>query len=339
MTRHDRRDTRARNPVRTGLVGLVLLGLLVLAATNSEDLPIIGGGTTYTAEFSEAAGLTPDNEVRVAGFKVGEVTSVRLAGDHVLVAFRVSDVWVGDQTTAAIRVKTLLGQKYLALDPVGSAPLDPDQPIPRTRTAAPYDVIEAFNGLATTVGQIDTTQLADSFTVLSQTFRDSPDSVREALAGLSTLSRTISSRDERLATLLANTRQLSTTLADHNDQFERLLADSEVVLAEVGRRREAISALLTGTQRLATELSGLVADNTARLRPALEQLDEVTEVLRRNQDDLDRSLELLGPYYRLLSNAMGNGRWLDSYLCGLVAAPPATPSSGCVPPRPQDGGR
>jgi phospholipid/cholesterol/gamma-HCH transport system substrate-binding protein len=332
------RRTR-RNPVTVGVVGLTVLGLLVLAAFNSDDLPIIGGGTTYTAEFSEAAGLAPDNEVRVAGFKVGKVTSVRLAGDHVLVAFRVSDVWMGDQTTAAIRVKTLLGQKYLALDPVGTVALDPDQAIPRSRTTAPYDVIEAFNGLATTVGQIDTGQLADSFRVLTQTFQNSPDSVREALDGLSTLSQTISSRDEQLAALLANTRQISTTLAERNDQFEQLLADSQVVLAEVSRRREAISALLTGTQQLAGELSGLIADNNDQLRPALEQLDEVTEVLRRNQDNLNRSLELLGPYYRLLSNAMGNGRWLDSYICGLVATPPGTRTSGCVSPRPQGGGR
>ncbi len=38
---------------------------------DSDDLPIIGGGTGYTAYFTEAAGLKPGNEVRVAGVKVG----------------------------------------------------------------------------------------------------------------------------------------------------------------------------------------------------------------------------------------------------------------------------
>ncbi|MBY8852993.1 MCE family protein, partial [Saccharothrix sp. MB29] len=181
------------------------VALLLLAAFHSDDLPVIGGGTTYSAEFSEAAGLVPSHEVRVAGVKVGKVTDVELAGDRVLVSFKVKDAWVGDRSTATIRIKTLLGQKYLALDPQGSQPLDPGDPIPRERTLSPYDVQEAFNGLATTVGQIDTRQLADSFQVLSETFQGSAESVRGALDGLSALSRTISSRDEQLAALLANT--------------------------------------------------------------------------------------------------------------------------------------
>ncbi|MCP2165867.1 MCE family protein [Goodfellowiella coeruleoviolacea] len=326
-----------RDPITTGVVGLTVLGLLVLAAVNTDDLPIIGGGTTYTAEFSEAAGLSPGNEVRVAGVKVGKVTGVGLAGDHVRVTFRVTDAWIGDRTTAAIKIKTLLGQKYLAVDPQGSQPLDPAAPIPRDRTIAPYDVQEAFNGLAATVGQIDTKQLADSFTVLSQTFAGTSDEVKGALDGLSALSQTIASRDDQLAALLANTRQLSGTLADRDAQFEQLLADGNRLLDEVRTRRDAISALLTGTQNLSTELSGLVADNSAQLAPALEQLDEVTDVLRRNQDNLNRGIADLAPFYRLFANTLGNGRWFDVYICGLL--PPSVNlgaislnEEGCLPP-------
>ncbi|RKT57797.1 MCE family protein [Saccharothrix australiensis] len=338
-----------RNPIRTGVVGLTVIALLLLAAFHSDDLPIIGGGTTYSAEFTEAAGLVPTNEVRVAGVKVGKVTDVGLAGDRVLVTFRVKDAWLGDRSTAAIRVKTLLGQKFLALDPRGAEPLDPGTPIPRDRTLSPYDVQEAFNGLATTVGQLDTGQLAHSFQVLSETFRGSADSVRGALDGLSALSRTISSRDEQLARLLGNTRQLTETLADRNEQFEKLLADGNLLLGELRKRRDAIGALLTGTRALSRELSGLVEDNTAQLRPALEQLDRVTALLQRNQDALDRGLALMGPFYRVFANTLGNGRWFDVYICGLL--PPAVDlgvvgftEEGCLPPgvqrtAPSGGGR
>ena len=89
----------------------------------------------------------PGNEVRVAGVKVGKVTKVKLNGDKVRVTFKVKDAWVGDRTTAMIRIKTLLGQKFVALDPQGTQPLSPGDPIPKERTLAPYDVNEAFNGL------------------------------------------------------------------------------------------------------------------------------------------------------------------------------------------------
>jgi len=326
-----------RNPIATGAISLTLIALLLLAAFYSDDLPIVGGGTSYAADFSEAAGLVPGNEVRVAGVKVGKVTKVKLNGDKVRVTFKVKDAWVGDRTTAMIRIKTLLGQKFLALDPQGSAPLSPGDPIPKERTLAPYDVNEAFNGLATTVGQIDTKQLADSFTVLSDTFKNSPEHVRGALDGLSALSKTISSRDEQLAKLLANTRQLTKTLADRNAEFEKLLADGNLLLGELRKRREAISALLTGTRDLARELSGLVQDNQNQLKPALEQLGRVTTILQRNQDNLDRSLALMAPFYRVFANTLGNGRWFDTYICGLL--PPAVNlgvvgfnEEGCLPP-------
>ena len=328
---------KQRNPIRTGAISLTLIALLLLAAFYSDDLPIVGGGTSYAADFSEAAGLVPGNEVRVAGVKVGKVTKVKLNGDRVRVTFKVKSAWVGDRTTAMIRIKTLLGQKFLALDPQGTQPLSPGDPIPKERTLAPYDVNEAFNGLATTVGQIDTKQLADSFTVLSDTFKNSPEHVRGALDGLSALSKTISSRDEQLAKLLQNTRQLTKTLADRNAEFEKLLADGNLLLGELRKRREAISALLTGTRDLARELTGLVQDNQNQLKPALEQLGRVTTMLQRNQDNLDRSLTLLAPFYRVFANTLGNGRWFDTYICGLL--PPSVNlgvvgfnEEGCLPP-------
>ena len=60
-----------RNPIAIAIAGLVLLGLLAFAVFDSANLPIIGGGTGYTAYFPEAAGLQAGNEVRVAGVIVG----------------------------------------------------------------------------------------------------------------------------------------------------------------------------------------------------------------------------------------------------------------------------
>lgn len=165
---------KERNPLVLGVLGSVALAALLTVTFNYDNLPIVGGGTTYEAEFSEAAGLQADDEVRIAGIKVGEVRDVALADDHVLVSFRVKDAWVGDRTSVQIKIKTLLGRKFLSLDPSGDAVQNPDQAIPRTRTVTPYDVTDAFNGLANTVGSIDTKQLADSFTTLSDTFRNSP---------------------------------------------------------------------------------------------------------------------------------------------------------------------
>ena len=307
-----------RNPLVLGAVGTALLAGVLVATVNYENLPLIGGGTTYQAEYAEAAGLAPTNEVRVAGIKVGEVTDVELAEDRVLVSFRVSDAWIGNRTSAEIKIKTLLGQKYLALHPMGDAVLDPDDPIPLGRTTTPYDVTTAFEQLATTAGSIDTEQLARSFRTLGQTFDGAEEHVRSALNGLTSLSRTIASRDEELADLLANAHTIADTLADSSDEFDRLIEDGNLLLTELDHRREAIHDLLVGAQDLAEQISGLVADNTEQLAPTLAELDAVTDILQQHRDELDRTLELAGPYFRVVNNAVGSGRWLDVYVCGLV---------------------
>ncbi|MGH3469151.1 MAG: MCE family protein [Thermocrispum sp.] len=321
---------RERNPVRVGLIGAAVLLVVGLTALYWESLPFIGG-TTYTAEFTEAAGLKPDNEVRVGGVKVGKVTDVELAGEKVLVTFRVKGAWLGDRTTAAIKIKTLLGQKTLALEPEGTRELDPDKAIPRERTSTPYDVSDAFGDLATTAGEIDTDLLAGAFRTLSQTFDAStPHDVKSALRGLSALSETISSRDEQLRKLLSNTNKISKTMAGQKDNVAALITDGRTLLAAIGKRRDAIAELLSGSRSLAKQLSGLVRDNQAQLKPALTQLERVNTVLARNQRNLDRGLRLAGPFYRLVNDAVGNGPWVDNYVCGLVERP----GSGCTPPKP-----
>ncbi|WP_191257293.1 MCE family protein [Amycolatopsis oliviviridis] len=307
-----------RNPVPIALVGISVLLLGFLAALNSEDLPVIGGGTTYTADFSEASGLQQDNDVRVAGVKVGKVSDIKLDGDKVRISFKVKDAWLGDKTSAAIKIKTVLGQKYLALDPQGQRTLDPSATIPRERTASPFDVLDAFRGLSQTVDDIDTTRLAKSFDVISETFADTPADVKGALTGLSRLSDTIASRDSQLANLLANTRQVSQTLVDRDAEFQKLLADGNKLLGEVSRRKEAITALLDGSRTLATQLKGLVDDNDAQLDPVLTQLDQLTSMLQRNQDALGQGIARFAPFIRVFTNTIGNGRWFDNYICGLV---------------------
>src|SRR3954454_10602051 len=94
---------REKNPVVIGAVSLALIAAFVLAAFKAEDLPLIGGGDTYYAAFSEAGGLKANAEVRVAGVRVGKVSAIELVNNHVRVAFKVQKgVDFGSKTGAAI---------------------------------------------------------------------------------------------------------------------------------------------------------------------------------------------------------------------------------------------
>jgi phospholipid/cholesterol/gamma-HCH transport system substrate-binding protein len=332
-----------RHPVLTGVAGLLAAALIGVLVFFSGDLPFIGGGTTYTAYFTEAAGLAPGNAVRIAGVNVGRVTGVSLDGAKVKVSFQVKNAWVGNSSTVAIDIYTVLGDKYLAVDPLGRAAQEPSAAIPESRTASPYDVVQAFSSVGQDISQINTRQLAQSLETIATTFRDSPPYVRTALRGLASLSKVIASRDAQITSLLAGTRKVTGELSSQDTRFQALLSDGNLLLTELRERQQAIEALLTGTQQLATQLSGLVSDNQATLGPALTALNQVTTVLSDNQADLGQALALAGPYYRLLGNTLGSGRWFDAYLCGLIPVsylPQGTgPAQGCEPPNTTGGGR
>lgn len=330
----------SRNPVAVGVAGLVLIAAVALLAFNANSLPLVGGGTSYTAYFTEAAGLAPGNQVRVAGVSVGRVTGVSLAGAKVQVTFEVKGVWVGNSTTAAIDIETLLGTKYLALDPLGAASQDPSQPIPVSRTTSPYDVTQAFNQLGVVAQQLNTSSVATSLQTIANTFANTPPSVHQALTGLASLSQSINSQDSQLTTLLQGTNQISGTLAGEDSQFQNLIDDGNQLLSELLQQQQSIGSLLTGTQSLATQLSALVSNNNAEIGPLLNDLGQVTTVLQQNYNALNQALALAGPYTELTGDLVGNGPWFDTYLCGLIPADygGTQPATGCEPPQPASSG-
>lgn len=303
-----------RNPAWIGVIGMVVLTVLCGMTFYSDSLPGVAG-KTYSAEVAESAGITDGAEVRVAGVKVGKVSDVRLDGAKVIVEFRAKGVSLGEDTRAAIKIKSLLGQKYLALTPAGDGELD--GPIPLERTTVPYDVALAFEDLSRNVGAIKTERMAKSFDVLADSFERTPKALRQMLEGMSALATTISKRDDELASLMQSSAEITGVFSGLSTEIESLLNDGDLLLDELAARREAIHELLVGTQRLSTQLTALVRENEDELSPALAKLDKVSRILNRNHSEIDQAMKLIGPYYRMLNSATGTGRWIDGYVCGL----------------------
>lgn len=312
-----------------GAVGVVVILLLTLGSFQLDSLPVVGAGPKYEAHFSEAAGLSSGNEVRVAGIKVGVVTDVELDGDKVLVGFRAKDAWLGDDTRASIQVKTVLGQKYLALNPAGTGELSRSEPIPLGRTVAPYDVITAFSSAAETLDAIDDVALAESLDTLTDAMQASPEEFRSAVDGVSRLSQTISSRDAELRQLLEATRTSSRILAERNDDFRRLIVGTGQLLGELNERSETLKLVLASTRGLSSELRLFVGENEAEFGPTLDSLDSALEVLTDHEEQLKTSIHNLAPFYRLYANMLGTGRWFDSVVSNLI--PPGVPEPPFYP--------
>jgi phospholipid/cholesterol/gamma-HCH transport system substrate-binding protein len=313
---------RERNPVLVGAVSLVVLAVVMVAALRADDLPVIGGGDTYHAMFTEAGGLKVNDEVRIAGVRVGKVDEVALDGDQVKVSFKVDDAAdFGSDTRAAIKVKTILGSMFLALEPAGGGQLAEGATIPAERTSSPFDVVEAFEGLASTSEQIDTDQLAESLTTLADLTRNTPEEFRGALSGLSRLSANVAEKDAQLNTLLTNLERVSTVLDERDEDIIKLMQDSDVLFRALVARRDAVHELLVSSTTLSKELTALIRQSRADLAPALAHLENVVAVLNKNEDNLDSSLRLMAPFYRVFANTLGTGPWFDTWIANFPPVP------------------
>ena len=111
-----KRPLESYNKTWLGFIAVAVVAVVIGAMLAVHALG--AGYRHYTAEFLQAASLRPGNPITVAGIPVGEVTSMKLDGDHVEAGLKIRDnVALGSESKAMIKVTTILGSRYLALEP------------------------------------------------------------------------------------------------------------------------------------------------------------------------------------------------------------------------------
>lgn len=103
----------------------VLLGAIVIGAISLFvwlSLAVGGGAPReakrYVLLFDSALGLHEDNSVAIAGVQVGVVDDIGIEGRRARVTIAIDpSVVLHENAKAAVRAKTLLGEKYVDLDP------------------------------------------------------------------------------------------------------------------------------------------------------------------------------------------------------------------------------
>jgi phospholipid/cholesterol/gamma-HCH transport system substrate-binding protein len=306
-----------RNPVVIGAIGVALVVGLVVVATQYTKLRFLTGGKQYSAHFAEASGLLSGAGVQVAGFEVGEVSSIKLDGSQVLVTFDIDEhIRLGDRTEAAIKTKSLLGSKVLEITPRGQEQLS--ETIPLDRTTPAYQLPDALGDLAETVSGLNTDRLNESLTTMAETFRNTPPDLRLAVEGVSRFSQTLNERDEQLRGLLANASKATTVLADRSEQIVALVRNTNALLAEMQSHSAAMDQLAGNISAISQQLSALITENRAELRPALDKLNGVLTIVDNRKERVQKAIKLLNAYAMSLGESVSSGPFFNAYVSNLL---------------------
>ncbi len=117
--------------------------------------------------------------------------------------------------------------------------------------------------------------------------------------------------------------RVSTVLDTRDEDIIKLMKDSDVLFRALVARRDAVHELLVSSTTLSKELTALIRQSRDDLKPALAHLENVIAVLNKNEDNLDNSLRLMAPFYRVFANTLGNGPWFDTYIQNMPPLPQA----------------
>ncbi|MEU7215999.1 MCE family protein [Nocardia iowensis] len=306
-----------------GIVGGALIVVLLLA---SSLVKLIGvGEQSIKAEFVQAAGIKVGDRVSVAGVTSGRVDGAKLEGDHVLLTLSVDNgVKLGPDARAAIKMATLLGARYVDLDPGDGSGLKGGR-IPLSNTAVPYNLADVVQEGTPKFQALDTKKLSESLNLINQQMGDSPHLLAQALDSVGALAKVMDTRRDEVDSLLKDLNRVTQILADNRNSVLLVITQGEAIANRVMERQGLLRQLLDNVAELTRQLQEIGAQNDNQLGPTIEQLNIMAEGLQKNKDNLDRLLSLMPPTVRYLANSWGGSGpygsvglpWVfpDNWLC------------------------
>ncbi|OHU64948.1 MlaD family protein [Mycobacteroides chelonae] len=319
------RPVETYNKTWLGFIAIAVIASLIGAVLLVKALGL--GYTSYTAEFVQAASLRPGQPISVAGIPVGNITSMKLVGDHVEAGLKVrDDLRLGKDTKASIRVTTILGSRYLDLRPRGENSL-PGKTIDLAHTEVPYDLQAALAGATNTFEQVDFDKVAQSLSVLGAQLQGLPDVVPRAMENIQSLSSVIADRRDQLGTLLRSIETVTSTLRRQQSSIGVLINQGQDIFGAIMVRRKTFHAMLQSFTNLVEELSKVVVQDRAQLDAMLKTLRQLTDMLGKHDDLLRNFLQATPVALRGVTNASGTGNAIefnapnslavDSWMCAI----------------------
>lgn len=314
------KNFRERSPVLIGIISILALAAGTTFAFSINKLPALKSAYEINAEFRDAAGLTTENQVRVAGIKVGTVSRVELDGDQVLVAMEIDNgIQIPEDAFAEIKLATILGTKFVDIEAKGGGPfLESGDTIDVENTAIPYEIYQASNQGTNVLEDLDGQAVNDMLAQLAKLVKVSREELGEALSGLNELGTGLNEKEEDIRSLLANANDLTALLADEGEEINDLISSSDAVLGALAAKREEVQSLLEATKLMSGQLTAILRNNRQNVDQILRKLHRALVVLDRNVAHLDVALEYAGPSSRYFGSIVQQGRWADIYSCGLL---------------------
>jgi phospholipid/cholesterol/gamma-HCH transport system substrate-binding protein len=270
-------------PLWAGVVGAILIVLtlyLVFAVSLAQGNPYVHRYSVH-ARFANTINLGSNDFVEIHGVRVGRVGNLTPVDGLADTVLRIDDsgVRLHDDATAAVRLKSLVGESYVDVNPgTASRPeLADGALLPLARTSSPVQLDQVLN----TLDPATRTALAGLLTELGSGVRgrsgDIAGLVRQSESTLGSTGATFHAFDApQLGDLLATLQADTGVLADRSAALTGIFRNGNSFLGALAPDTTNIQAVIVDAADTLARLDSVLRDRTQGLGNTLDELDAVT---------------------------------------------------------------
>ncbi|MCW2582267.1 MAG: ABC-type transport system, Mce family protein [Klenkia sp.] len=318
------------------IVKLIVFAMVTILASYVLLATITNAGygdqTAYRAQFADVAGLVEGDEIRIAGVRVGQVTSIGLSDDVERPVAEVgleveSGVGLPAGVQATIRYRNLVGQRYVALtEGEGSAgrTLAAGDLIPLEQTTPALDLTALFGGFQPLFQALSPDDVNRLSYELIQVFQGEGGTIQSLLDHVASLTGSLADQDAVIGSVIDNLNSVVGTLAARDQQLSGLVVSLQQFVSGLAADRDSIFDSLQTVDTLAVTTSQFLTDARPPLAADIAALGDLSTNLADSGDVLEDFLQLAPVKTDLLTRTAVNGSWFNFYLCsasGMVSLP------------------
>ncbi|MEY2397775.1 MAG: phospholipid/cholesterol/gamma-HCH transport system substrate-binding protein [Actinomycetota bacterium] len=317
--------------VKLGLFVAMCLSITVLLAFtigNIQSLRIgpvqlLDDSYKLSATFDDVTGLLVNDNVKVAGVKIGKVTAVKVLKGKARVTMRVKhQLKLPSDTTATIRWRNLLGQRYLYLEPgTASTTLASGGEIAKTRSVV--DLGELLNRLGPIVSALDPAKVNEFLDTIVGALNGNEAKVSESIDNLSKLAATLGDRDEAIGRLVGNVDTVAAAVADRDAEIRQVLDNLSAITKTFNDNTNVLDNAVVQLSDFNGHLANILGDNRTQIDSIISNLTTVVGTVGAKLPTLDHIVGNLDDAAMRLANVSRYGEWLDqNILCARIGYPP-----------------
>ena len=305
MNRRTGMPRRAASAVSASVV--IVLTMALTACQGAYDLPLPGGAAggsdvyRVTAEFADVLDLVPQSSVKVDQVTVGTVEKIELNGWTARVTVRLpNSVKLPDNAVAELKQTSLLGEKYVQLEPpAGIAPvgvLGNGDNIPLARTGRNTEVEEVLGSLSLLLNGGGVAQLKVIQSELSHALGGNETQIRDLIVQLDTFVGGLDKQKAEIVRAIDGIDVLSSKIAARKGDLAAALEALPKGLKVLADQRRQLTEMLTALSNLGAVGTKVIAASKADTVANLKALTPILGQLTRAGDDLPKSFQLLLTY-------------------------------------------